>query len=83
LRGAFREERERERRWFLGFSSGGRDLLIDFKSGGMHLGAAERRGVATELLPLIQRLKTMELFGGSRLSVAYRSGIQTGLRWAG
>jgi hypothetical protein len=67
---------ERERRWFLGFSSSGRDLLIDFKSSGMLLGVAERWEVTTELLPLIQRLKTTELFGGSCLSVAYRSGIQ-------
>jgi hypothetical protein len=39
FRHACREERERERRWFLGFSSGGRDLLIDTKSGGAHLDA--------------------------------------------
>jgi hypothetical protein len=35
----------------------------------MHLSAAERREVTTEVLPSIQRLKTIVLLGGSRLSV--------------
>jgi hypothetical protein len=54
-------------------------LFIVSKGGRTHLSTAERRVVATKVLPSIQRLKTMLLLDGSRLSVIFQSGM---LEWA-
>jgi hypothetical protein len=61
-------EREREKGCGSRVSEMVANIFIAPRSGGTHLSMAERWEVATEVLPSIQRLKTVVLLSGPRLS---------------